>query len=634
MRASPFVLLACLLASPAALAAPKLKIPDLPKMPKIPDIDLSKEVPPNPDDPLPGGVFRVFPVAGGVADGATSLELLLLALAPDGAARTGLVGTPAATGGACTALREAGGGLYRFTCTPARAEEGADLVVTLKAKRADGGPTFRGSWTFPAAPPAREQLNGTASPARLVLGRDKAASLAFHLDTSDRMAAGTAALVSRASVGTLGPTAALGNGDFATQWTAPAGTQPGLALVTAVDKRDPARAYAAVAVPLEGKVEANGKIRPRGRALVRAGGRTFGPVDADASGRVRIPLELAPGASAVLVEVLPDGSTSESPLDLKLPTPRRAALFPVGSTIPADARGEVPLRAFVVAADGTPDGAAGPVFTVSSGTVSEARHEGGGVYVATWKPAETAGGGPVTVGLSLGGPGPALDTVKVDTVGARAAKVTLDPPASVPKGPGKPFTVTARVAAPGGLALPGRTLRVDASGARVSGPVRDLKDGRYEVPMTSTGSGPIEVSVRASSPATGNPATALALVPSADRVAPDGLGTVTFAVHALDRWGGPVAGLAVDLAREGLDGELPASVTTDASGVAMAGYTAGRGRSVGAVTAQAVRLQAGAPLAQTELNVPTLGLGGSDTARALASELAAATATVRIARGE
>ncbi len=238
------------------------------------------------------------------------------------------------------------------------------------------------------------------------------------------------------------------------------------------------------------------------------------------------------------------------------------------------------------------------------------------------------------MGLSLGGPGASIDTVKVDTVGARAGRVTVDPPASVPKGPGKAFTVTVRVAAPGGLALPGRTLRVETSGARVAGPVRDLKDGRYEVPMTSTGSGPIEVSVRASSPATGNPAATLALVPSGDRVAPDGLGTATFAVYALDRWGGPVAGLAVDLARVGLDGELPASVTTDASGVAMAGYTAGRGRAVGAVTAQAVRLQAGAPLAQTELPLPTLGLGGSDAARALASELAASTATVRIARGE
>lgn len=99
MRASPLVLLACLLASPAALAAPKFKLPDLPKMPKMPDIDLSKEAPPNPDDPLPGGVFRVFPVAGVVADGATPVELHLLALAPEGTALTGLVGTPTATGG-------------------------------------------------------------------------------------------------------------------------------------------------------------------------------------------------------------------------------------------------------------------------------------------------------------------------------------------------------------------------------------------------------------------------------------------------------------------------------------------------------------------------------------------------------
>jgi hypothetical protein len=623
--------LALLLSALPAWAAPKLKLP------KLPEIELSKPAPANPDDPIPGGVFSLLPANGLIADGATAGELVLLALDSQGAPVAGLVGTPTSEQGTATALEPAGPGLYRFTFTPAPNPGGGPVDIVVKAKVGEKGPVMKGAFTVETLPPPRELLRGSAAPAQVVMGRDTSSSLALTLETSDLMAAETAAMDVRTSAGTVSAPTALGGGQFAARWTPPAGAAPGLALVTAVDRRAADRAYAAFAVPMLGKVDATVKVAPRARVLVKAQGRTFGPVDASAAGVAKVPLELAPGVTATLVEVGKDGAAVERVLELKIPEPRRIALFPLAASVPADARVTVPVRVFVTAPDGTPDGSAAVTVKASAGSVGVARHEGGGVYVAEWTPAESAAGGKVTLTARIEGASAAQqDTLPVVTTGVRVASVGVTAPATVAKGPNQSFTVTVTAGTPGGSSLPGRTPRVVATGARVAGAAKDLRDGRYEVPLVSTGSGPIEVTARVGNPASSNPVARLTLLTSATSLGADGLSTATLTVLALDRWGSPVAGVPLDFSVEGgvLDGNLPRQAKTDADGVATVYYTAGRARGYGALVARAGRLSAGTGMLQLgeELEVAPLPRAGTTDARELAERFAATSATVRIAR--
>lgn len=632
-------LLSLLALSLPALAAPKLKLPDLPK---VPDIELVKAPPANPDDPLPGGVFALLPANGLIGDGGSPAELVLVALDPQGQPVRGLVGTPTSTGGTCGPLRDAGNGLYRFAFTPAASDTGGAVSVELKAKVGNKGAAMKGAWTVEVAPAPKELLRLAPSPATVQMGRDTSVSLQATLETHDLMAAGTSGLELRSSAGTVGAATALGGGSFAAAWKVPVGTAPGLALVTAVDKRASDRAYAGVAIPLLGKVDATVKVAPKARVLVNAQGRTFGPVDASAAGVAKVPLELAPGAQATLVEVASDGTSQERPLDLKLPEPRRVLLFPFPGSVPADARSTLPVRAFVATPDGQPDGTAGVTFTVSAGTVSAARHEGGGVYVADFTPAESVAGGNVTLAVKIEGASSAqADTLTLRTTGARARVQALQGPPSVAKGPNQAFTVTVAAVAPSGAPVPGRAPRVTASGARVAGAAKDLRDGRYEVSLVTTGNGSVELAARMPTPTSAGPVATLVVVPASSRLGADGLSTVALAVHALDAWGAPVAGAPIELAVEGgvLDGNLPAKATTDNDGVATVYYTAGRARGYGALVARTGRLSAGVGLLQLgqdatapKVEPPALPVAGSADAGALVEELRGTSATTRLTR--
>jgi hypothetical protein len=588
-------------------------------------------------------VFALLPVDGLVADGATSADLMILALEPSGAPRNGLEATLESDGGTCGPLEALGGGLYRSRFTPAASEIGGEISVRLKGKLnlrlptrgADSGPLrLQTTWRLRTLPAPQELLRGSASPAQIVSGRDSSASLQLQLQTRDRMAAETAALDVRASAGTVSAVTALGSGSFAARWTPPAVQGPGLALVTAVDRRVADRAYTAFALPVTGSITVPVKVAPKAQALVRTKDRTFGPVKADASGTARVPLELAPGASAVLVEVAADGSTQERPLELKLPEPRRLSFFPMSASVPADARVRVPVRVFVTTADGTPDGSTAPSLSASAGTLSAPRHEGDGVWMAEWTPAESAQGGKVTLTAKLPGGSPAQqDSLPVLTTGVRAATVSVSGPAKLPEGAQQPFELTLRATSPSGTALSARTPRVSASGARLAGTGRTLPDGSVTVPMVTTGRGPVQLEARVSNPASSNPVAQLTLATSATAVTADGLSSVTVTVVALDRWGTPVGNVPLELSVEGgsLDGSLPQTVRTNPDGVASLSYTAGRARGYGAIVAKTGSLASGAPLLQVPdgLVVPTLPRAGTpealSRAEALAREVAALT---------
>ncbi len=600
----PLVLLA-LCASPAAAKLPRIPLP-LPSPGKGEAVD--------PNAAFPGGVLELLPANGLLADGGTAARLQILALRQDGSPLQGLAGLVPATGaGKATPLVDAGGGLYTFEFVPSRSDDPTTAQILLKGKLPDKSTVYK-SWDVPVAAAPKESLTGLASPSPFALGQEKSGSVSFLLKSSDPMASGLADVVVRTSAGTVGAVTNLGSGNFTGLYTPPLdATQPNVALVTAVDRREPTRAYTALALPMHGRMDLALAPGKGTRVLVRAGGRDFGPIAADSKGRAKLQIVVPPGVTeATQVVMAADGTTAETPLPLKVSEKRRVAWFPLGGAIPADARLKVPVRVFVVTADGRPDDNASLELSATSGTIGPARLEGGGVYVAEWAPGDGNLIAKATLTAQLaGGSTVQRDAMPVDVVGLRPPGVTLEPTVA-PAGPNQLFKVVARVNGPAGVPLTGRSIRVEANGAKSAGVPKDLGDGSYEIPLMTTGNGPIEVFVRAATASAGNPLDRLVLVVGAERTTPDGLSSIPVAVHALDAWGHPVPNLAVDLSLDAGDGAFPTSATTDIGGVAQVYYTAGRAPGLVRLSARYGGYAAWNALVQApeEVTLPTWSPGG------------------------
>ncbi|MFZ5480407.1 MAG: hypothetical protein ACOZNI_26830 [Myxococcota bacterium] len=571
-----------------------------------------------------------------VGDGGSPADLYLLALYPDGKPIVGLPAKARMTvdGGTAGELADLGNGLYKLTFTPEKVESAKSASFSLEGKLPDKRKVER-SWTAPIAPPLAKRLQLAANPGELTLGVDKTASLSFRLTGGDPRTYATTKLTIASSTGAVGALTNLGAGQFSGLFTPPAGSLAQVALITAVDAGDTARTYAAAALPLLAKSDQTVTVAPNARVILKVGGREFGPVQADAKGRAKVPVIVRPGAAAATrVVIAPDGTVSETPFDLKLPDTRRIALFPLATGIPADGRMQVPVRAFVVTPDGRPDENALVTFTATSGSVGSARHEGGGVYVATYVPA--TGNLPTTgaVTVTVGERPVDKETRPLALVPVRPSKLTLraDPPTLAAGATA--LTVIARVEGPGGEGLPGRAVTFVANGAKLA-KVEDLKNGEYKATFTPTGKGPVEVAGRISAPSTGNGLAHVVLLPSRERVPPDGLSSAMFTVATLDEFGYPVPGVEVELKLVAGDGSLPERVTTGPDGIAPVYYTAGRKTGFVGVDALAGDRAAGASMVQAppEVTLPALPVAGSAATRALLDDWKGTIAELRVERG-
>ncbi|MDP2316029.1 MAG: invasin domain 3-containing protein [Pseudomonadota bacterium] len=583
-----------------------------------------------------GGLVELVSPTGLVGDGATAADLYVLALSPTGTPITGLRGKPTATAGAASDLVEVGGGLYRFTFTPAKTDSVTNVTVSLKGKL-PSKEAYARAWSFSVAPPRSQRLTVATNPQQLVLSQDLTASIAINLAGGDRQNLTGVDLAVRPSAGVVNNLIPLGGGQFSALYTAPTVKYPHLALLTAVDRRDPSRAYAGLAVPLVGKADYPVSVAvPGSSVILKVGGREFGPIQSDAAGHATVPIIVPPGASnATKKTITPDGKVSEEPLDLKIPEARRIALFPAAAAIPSDGRLQVPVRAMVVTADGKPDEGAQVVFSTTAGVVSPARHEGGGIYVATYTPPFGNTGTQATIAVNLAN-GAALqaDSLLVNLVPTRPTSVTLTTePASLPAG-AEGFKLFAKVTGPDGAGLGGRTINFSANGARLKDAVKDLRNGDYQAVFATTGSGPVELSATVSSAKTGNPLARVLLLPARERIPGDGLSNAMLTVATVDEFGYPVPNQAVSLKVTQGDGTLAAQATTNAEGIAQLYYTAGRKNGVVAITATVGDLAAAATLIQAPLSVPVpkLPVSGTKEVAALVGEWQGSLAGVRLER--
>ena len=367
------------------------------------------------------GLVDLVSPTGIVGDGVTTADLYVLALGASGAPLTGLALKPSVTTGAVSAMTDAGGGLWKITYTPPKADARVSATLTLKGKI--GKDTFQKSFDFTVSAPRGHQLAAAANPPKMILGSDRTANLSFNLAGGDRQNLAGVELAFLASSGTVENVTNLGGGQFSALYTAPSVNYPHVAIVTVVDRRDPGRSFGAVAIPLWGKVDFPVNAAPNSSVIIKIGDQQFGPVPADAQGRARVPLMVPPGAQlAEKISVVAGGQSTSEALDLKVPEGKRIALMPLPTGIPSDARLSLPVHLYVATPDGKPDSAAQVVFSTTAGAVSAAKHLGNGVYEGLFTPPNGGGAAQATLTASLSDrPQAQTTSAPINLVGTRPA---------------------------------------------------------------------------------------------------------------------------------------------------------------------------------------------------------------------
>lgn len=565
-------------------------------------------------------VIEMLPVGSVYGSGQGKTLIHVLALDRSGEPLGQLEWKAQSTGGELSQPTSVGPGLFRMEWTPPLVDAPREVEISLKGKTVNKDKIAK-AWAISVLPVPAQRVTLAASPPALVLGQDATASLTVTLTGGATAARDGGDLEFNVSSGTLSNLTPMGSGAYSALYTPPVAAKgqpqrPGVAVITVADRRDPSRTYGVVSIPLQAKAELPVKGGPGGSVLLRLGGREFGPVTADKSGNAKVQAILSPGVGKATVVSYVNNVAKETPLDLKLTPAARVRLLPTFSGVPADPALSVPLRAFVVTPEGQPDSGAKPVIKVSAGVVSDTRHEGNGVYVASWSPpvalpAPTKGGS--TKGGSTAGKPTPPGAVSVEVVlpekgqqdkrsvtlsPGRAVGLSLTPsPSPLPAGV-TTLEVTAHVTGRDGQGLAGRSLAFKIDGGRIAGPVKDLTQGDYKATFTVSGKSPVDLLGTVKAPANQNPVRQILVLPTRSRLPLDGVSSTMLTVLCLDEFGYPVTGVPLELDVTEGDGMLPAKATTDDAGVAQVYYTTGREPGLVRVEARAQGQSGGAPLIQ------------------------------------
>lgn len=532
------------------------------------------------------GLFvELLPIGDLPGDGATPVTLNLMTLDETGAPLVGVEVKTKLTAGSLSEPTEVQPGIQQFTFTPPQVDQTSEVMVSLKGQTADKR-KFKRTWTFVVEPPVSQQVAVAISPQQLTLQEGATASLDVSFVGGSPKFREGAQLVLRANTGTIENLTTMGDGVYAALYRAPETDVPQVAVITAVDGRDPTRTYGHVALPLTAPKDLAVETDPGAKVLVKVGDREFGPEPTDRRGRATVSIVVPPGVTTGTLITLKDNARAESEVDLEIPDTPRLELFGSYPDLPGDANLDLPLRVAVVRADGSPDPSADLVVEAEGAAFSAPVHEGGGVYRVDLDPAAASGVVETMVRAGLRADEARVE-MPVRLVPVRPASLALVPaPETLPKDL-KEFTVAATLRDAEGNGLSERGVAFTTAGARLR-EVEDHGDGTYTATFDRTGRGPAELLATAKAPASTNPVRQLVVLPQKDRLPPDGLSSTAVTVLAVDEFGYPVAGIPIGLTLLRGDGKLPPKAQTDDAGMAQVQYTAGR--AVGLVK---LRVEAG-----------------------------------------
>lgn len=522
--------------------------------------------------PAPG-VRTILPVPPAAVDGETEVVVHALLFADDGTPVVGAKLKAVSSSGRSSDVEDLGGGLYRVAVTPGVVVKPSTVTVTLKG-RADVVGAVDLSRTFDVVPGGGGRVQVTTNLTQLTLGQDGQATVSFVFPTGGAAGAAPSAndVLVRASSGEVTAVTPMGNGRFTARYEPPAVNYPHLAILTAVDRRDPQRVFGTAVVRLLGKVDYPVTAPSGANVVLRVGGREFGPVSVGASGQASVPIVVPPGISAASQVTANGGDVQETMIDLRVPSTQRLALFAVPPTLPSDDAVQLPVRVAVYKADGSPDPAAeGLVLAVTAGTVTTPTHVGDGVYEAMFTPPDGRVEVTATLQATLGN-AEQSDAVELRLTPAMPASISLTTDPEQLAAGSSVLDVFASLRDAEGNGLDGRDLDLRAIGATGRGKVVDLGGGDYRQGLDAPGPGSVRVQAIARAARSDNALARVLIVPMSNEVGPDE--DALFAVISADAFGYPVPSVDVSLsAPDG--GEVAPTVSTDANGLAVVSVAPG-----------------------------------------------------------
>ena len=528
------------------------------------------------DTPVFDGLFvELLPVGDLPGGGATTVALHLLTLDAQGQPLPGVELKTKLSAGSLAAPVQVEPGVLRLELTPPQVETTQTITLELKGKAATKE-SFKRAFTFTVQPPVSQRVQVGASPTELVLKEGATATLQINFTGGSPQYREGARLQLRTNTGTIENLTPLGDGAYTALFRAPTSDIPQVAVITAVDGRDPTRTYGHVTLPLTAPKELVVTADPGANVMVRVGDREFGPVPTDRRGKATVPVVIPPGTQEGTLVTLKDNARAETGLDLDVPPTPRIALFGHYADLPGDAGVELPVRIAVSRADGTPDPAAQLQLQVEGGRLTGLTHEGAGVYRAELDPTPSGGVVDTVVIAQLAGADEAPVELPLRLMPVRPTALTVTPTPGVLGPDDAGFTLDLRLSDASGGGLAGRAFEFQGAGARLSGELEDRGDGSYLASFSRMGRGPAEVLTTAKAPASKNPVRQVLALPTVDRLPPDGLSSTALTLLAVDEFGYPVADVPLQLTLLRGDGKLPTKVTTGPTGIAQVQYTAGR----------------------------------------------------------
>lgn len=567
--------------------------------------------------------IEMAPTGELLGSGLDPYTLTVVVLGTDGVPVTGILGKVKAASGETGEVTEIGPGIYRLPWTPELVAEPETVEIRFRGKTLDKQKIDK-SWNLTVAPPYGHRVSISADPTQLIIGQDSQASLSVQLAGGAEAVRTGADLMFTVNSGSIGTAAPMGNGNYAALYTPPEGGAAHLALVGVADRREPSRTYGHLAIPLAVKSEVTVPSSRGCKVMLTVAGREYGPETTDSRGKAKVTVVTPPGVVEAKQTNLECDEAGDTTLELPPSDVTRVQLMPVHAGLPGDARIQVPIRAFAVTTKGEPDGAADLAFTASHGTISSVRHEGAGVYSATYTP-PTLGevvDASIQAVLTEDGESEVVSEVGFKLVPIRPTNLTLTTTPERLSKDDKSLTVNIEVTGPDGTGLAGRDIGLSLAGAKQVGPATDNGDGTYAIELTTTGRGPVEIIAAVKAPAAGNPVRDITAIPTRSRLPVDGLSSSTITVLTLDEFGYPVADTDLQLSLKSGDGQLPKTARTDSTGMVQVTYTASRTPGLVHIELQSQNVTRALGLFQLPMGAPEFtldtGLMAATEARATA----------------
>ncbi|MGC6510118.1 MAG: hypothetical protein ACON4U_16990 [Myxococcota bacterium] len=528
-----------------------------------------------------------------LADGSQSYTFHVLLLSAQGEPLNGANGSLRLDTGSKGNLVGIGNGVYSVSITPDAVTSPTTANVNISAK-SSSRQKILGTTKIKLLPPSVRLVEFTSDPAELLLGADENATIQFKFEGGF---AEDSQLSVQSSEGTISNVTYLGDNKFSALYTPPAKKLfPHVSVITVVDQNNPDETYSAYAFKQIGQTKFPVRTAPNAKVALEVGGRSFGPVQADASGQARIPIRVPPGETIAKQTSILGSDRTEDSIDLQVPSTNRIAFFAPPESIPAEAGLQVPIRIFAINAKGNPDPTSAIEFSASVGTISTARHEGKGIFSAMYQPPAGNNSSSVTITASMKGTD-SKKTLNLKLIPQLPGSLDLSFKQNKLAKDSVSFSVFSKLKDERGNGLAGSSFGFISYGARIN-TTKDLGSGDYESTFTTNTDGSVEITAVPNVSGSQNPITNIVAIPSRKQVQNDGLSSVAVTIIALDRFGHPVADVPINLNLLSGDGSLPNSTKTDQYGFAQVSYTAGKSINVANIEIQSERRSANIQIPQ------------------------------------